>query len=271
MRSRIFVTSLALALVFGALRADADTIGECASTSENGQRLRNQRSWIAARKEFLSCAQSRCPAIVRTDCEQWLGELARAMPTVIVSAKDSRGRDLVDVRLFVDGVLVAERADGSAVPLDPGPHELRYESAGSAPIHETIVALEAEKYRRLHVLFTTQEIERPDRIAARRSHKPVGAYVLGAAGILSLGTFLYLNIDGQSEFDGCKESRACTPSDIDALDTKRYVAWGALGAGIVTVGVAGFWLLKDDDGSSRVRASAVVAPDRVTAILRAEF
>ena len=158
---------------------------------------------------------------------------------------------MTDVKVFVDGVLVAERADGSAIPLDPGPHQLRYERAGSAPIHETIVALEAETYRRLDVVFTTQDIERTDPVAATRARKPIAAYALGAAGMLSLGAFVYLNFDGQSEFDACKESRACTPSAIDALETKRYVTWAALSAGVVAVGAAGVWLLTSDSSSGR--------------------
>ena len=88
--------------------------------------------------------------------------------------------------------------------------------------------------------------------------------------MLSLGAFVYLNFDGQSEFDACKESRACTPSAIDALETKRYVTWAALSASVVAVGAAGVWLLTSDS-SSGIRAGAAVAPGRATAILRAEF
>ncbi len=267
----ISASSLAFVVVLGGSRADADTIEACASASEHGQSLRNDRKWHAAREEFLACAQARCPEIVRTDCEQWLGELDRAMPTVIVSAKDDRGSDLLDVRLLVDGELLAERADGRAVSLDPGPHQLRYEHAGSPPILDSIVAREAEKDRRLSVHFVTPRAERSDRITTPRAHRPLLAYALGAAGVVSLGAFVYLDVNGQSQYDHCKDARTCTPSDLDALDTKRYVTWGMLGAGIALAGVGGFLLWRDRQSASGVRVGVIVSPDRAAAILRAEF
>jgi hypothetical protein len=259
---RTAALSVAIALAHGG-RANADTVEECASASEQGQSLRNQRSWTAAHKQFMSCAHARCPAIVRTDCEQWLGELDRAMPTVIVSAKDPQGSDLVEVRFFVDGALLAERADGKAVSLDPGPHELRYVHAGYAPVVESIVASEAEKNRRLDVRFVAP-LE-PTR------KTPVAGYVLGGAGLLSLGLFMYLDISGQADYDRCAASRSCPPAEIDALETKRYITWSVLGAATALIGVGAFLVFKSRGSATSVRTGAMALPDGAAATLRAEF
>src|SRR5262245_12836867 len=90
-RPRRRVLTVALALGLGgfcgeALAAPTD-IRACASAYEQGQRLRKQGALRAAREEVVLCASDSCPAALRDDCMQWLREIERALPTVVLVAR----------------------------------------------------------------------------------------------------------------------------------------------------------------------------------------
>jgi len=72
--------------------------------------------------------------MIKKDCLRWSSEVDRAMPTVIFTAKDPAGQDMVDVRVFVDGQKVADRIDGRPAALDPGPprHQRQLRVQGTA-------------------------------------------------------------------------------------------------------------------------------------------
>lgn len=219
----------------------------------------------------MACAHARCPRIVQADCEQWLGELDRSMPTVIVSAKDAHGNDLVDVRLFVDQVPVAEHADGKPVALDPGDHQLRYEAQGYPPIEDRIVASAAEKNRRLSVRFgASAQVEPADVVAPAHPSKPTMGYALAGGAAVALGGFLYFYFSGRSLYSQCQDSGTCTRSDTDSLATKRD-ATVVLGVAAVLGGIGAYLVLRHRDGSPAMRAGVAPLPDGAAAHVSVEF
>jgi hypothetical protein len=76
-----------------------------------------------------------------------MDQLTQAIPTVVFVAKDATGLELSAVKVSVDGEVVAEHLDGTAVPLDPGSHQLTFEAAGQTPVTRTIILHEGEKDR----------------------------------------------------------------------------------------------------------------------------
>ena len=56
-------------------------------------------------------------------------EINRAIPRVVFEAKDSDGNDLVGVKVTMDGKVLTERLDGTAISLNPGEHKFVFESA----------------------------------------------------------------------------------------------------------------------------------------------
>src|SRR5579883_2622058 len=118
-------------LAAGSPRARADDERErCASSSEAAQRFKNAGKFVEARAQLAVCSRAVCPRFVKRDCDRWIGEVDESLPTVVVTARDAQGHDLVDVRVFLDDALVTEHLDGKAMPLDPGPHTLRCEIPG---------------------------------------------------------------------------------------------------------------------------------------------
>ena len=51
---------------------------------------------LAARAALLACSREICPDAVRGDCVDWLEDVNRSVPSVVVTARDC-GVDVVDV------------------------------------------------------------------------------------------------------------------------------------------------------------------------------
>lgn len=140
---------LASAGAAGAARADDKTA--CIDASDRAQTLRDAHKLVEAREQFRACAQSTCPGVVQKDCAAWFDQTERAIPTIVVDAKDGSGNDVSAVKVTCDGRTLAERLEGTELPVDPGEHAFKFEAAGQPPVERTLVLKEGEKGRRIAV------------------------------------------------------------------------------------------------------------------------
>src|SRR5690349_12130436 len=97
--------SLAVLLAIASPSRAEDEKVACVSASEQGQQLRDHAKLVDARDKFVQCARDECPSVVRKDCVQWLSEVTNSLPSVVLSAKDDAGQDVLEVRVTVDGRL----------------------------------------------------------------------------------------------------------------------------------------------------------------------
>ena len=74
----------------------ADDKAACLDAASKAQSLRDAHKLVEAREQLRACAAARCPAVVQNDCATWLVEVERALPTVVLAAKNTAGADLVD-------------------------------------------------------------------------------------------------------------------------------------------------------------------------------
>jgi hypothetical protein len=229
----------------------------CAAASEAAQSLTAERRLIAARDKLLACARPECPGPIRRDCDDLLSQVDAATPSIVLGARDSQGRDLVDVRVSLDGTPVQQTLDGRSIPVDPGTHVLRFERATGAAVEQSIVAKESEKNRLVSVQFAGDAASGPPGAAPAPAvgnelappTTPWPGYALAGVAVVGGGVFAYLDASGQSDFDGCKTG-SC---DVSALQTKRIVTWSVLGVAAVAAGAA-LWILV---AHSSHRSSAV--------------
>jgi hypothetical protein len=262
--------------------ARADEVAACVKASESAQTLRDEGKYNLAREQLLVCTRDLCPGIVRRDCTQWLSEIDASMPSVVVSAKDGSGRDLVDVRVTVDGQPFAEKLDGKPLMVDPGKHTFRYEAAGAPPSEEDVVVHAGEKNRALNVRLggppqTPPGTPAPAPPAPETSPTPSGAagppvaaYVLGGLGVVALGSFAFFGITGKSDVSDLRSSCSpnCQQRDVDHARTKLIIADISLGVGVVALGVATWMILANRSsppasvtvGRNAARATLDVAP-----------
>ena len=160
----IAVTAVFALAAFRAAAADNESTAKssCFDAHEQGQLSRNRGQLRAARASFLQCSNEMCPALVRKDCLEWVEQVTLGQPTVIVAATDAQGRDMGDLRFFVDNELIADHITGAPIVLDPGEHRLRFEAVGVPAIERTVLLREGEKDRRLTIQFATpQQARRP--------------------------------------------------------------------------------------------------------------
>jgi hypothetical protein len=249
---KLAATALGLALLVAAPRVRADdTKQACVDASEKGQALRDEHKLRAAREAFLACARDACPGPIKKDCGEWLAGVDKAMPSVIIVARE-RGQDVVQVAVDVDGKRVQESLDGAAMPLDPGPHTLRFTSAGRAPIEQTVVAREGDKARQLVVEFRGAAsndatpfapLAPPPDVARPSSFQiPVAAWIFGGVTVAAAGSFTAFGLMGKSDLshlrDTCGVTHSCAQADVDSAHTKLLVADISLYTGIAALAAA---------------------------------
>lgn len=127
----------------------------CLTAHGRGQDAQELGKLSLARKLFLTCAQSACPALVRDECAREVDELARTLPTLSFAARDRGGADLPATTVYVDDILTATRLDdGKAYEVDPGKHVVKFVHGGTDQV-VTIVVGSGEKGRSVVATFGT--------------------------------------------------------------------------------------------------------------------
>jgi len=213
---------------------------ECFARHEEAQVARRQGHLLEARAWLRQCASATCIGIVRADCIEWLAEVERAIPSVVITAR-ARGADLVDVKVIIDKQPVTARLTGAALDLDPGAHQLRFESAPWPAVERTILVSEGVKDRPIDVEFAPVApptapvapppapfFKPPDRLD----------YVLAgtaAAGLATSITFGIWALWSRSNLDGC--APFCTDEDTNPVRAKLIVADVALGVSVVSLAI----------------------------------
>jgi hypothetical protein len=239
----------ALAVTLATAAAAADETDACLAASDKGQKERDDGHLLEARKQLLLCSREVCPRLVRNDCEKWASEVQERMPTIVFGARDARGTDLVDVGVEVDGSTVTTKLDGRPVPVDPGEHRLRLLHEGDAAVEQKVVVREREKGRAIMVDFGAQPQATPPEAPApgseEKSGPPVTAWVLGGVGAVALGSFAYFGLTGASDASNLRNTCAprCSDASVSSVRQKLLIADISLGAGVVSLGVAGVLLL----------------------------
>jgi hypothetical protein len=141
--------SVSLIGILAASSAQAEpTVRDCLLATETSISLRADHKLRAARAQLVICSAPTCPAEVREECGHRLDEVNAALPTVVFTAKTAAGEELSRVKVTMDGEVVTDHLDGTALSLDPGSHPFTFESAGAPALSETMILHEGEKNRR---------------------------------------------------------------------------------------------------------------------------
>ncbi len=220
-----------------------DGIRACIAASTDGQTLRQQGKLLAAREQMIACARDSCPGVVRAQCARWLKEVEVAIPSVVVRAVDASGADVIGARLSIDGR--PQALDGQPVRLDPGTHTVAVETDAGARKQERLLLLEGEASRRVIVRLpkAASPAAAAGATASTWTRIPLGAWILGGAGLVALGGATYFGLAAKSELDGLQSS--CSPHCTDARTqpgrTDALVFDVLLGVGVSAVAGALVW------------------------------
>ncbi len=234
--------------------ADGARKEACATASEDAQKLRDMGKLLSARASLTTCASESCPPVVRKACTEWLADVETSIPTIVVLARDDQERDIVDVRLFVDGTPVQGRLDGLPRPIDPGVHTLRFETKDSpAIVLDNVVIAAGEKNRTIRVDFRANakgEKEAPITPPARGV--PTASFVLAGVSAVAFGVGAYGFFDAKSYIAGLPCKPNCGSAERDSFDARVRVATiGAIVGGLALAGAVAVYFLTPRDVPKR--------------------
>jgi hypothetical protein len=236
-RCLLLVAPIAVFSAFAATPVRADvtlTKDQCVDANGEGQELRREGKFSAAREKLLLCANQSCPAIVRDDCTRRLDELEKAQPTIAFQVKDASGGDASAVKVTVDRQLLTDVLDGTSLRVDVGRHAFTFEIAGQPPVTRTLVITEGVKGRREIVTMgaaslvapipTTgasptatlrSDTERPGTSETRETQKVLGTVTagVGLVGLALGGVFGLLTLsEKEKQQSDCPSFASCTSS-----------------------------------------------------------
>jgi hypothetical protein len=231
-----------LPLVFGALllaraaHAAEPTKLACIAANDAGQSLRRAGRLHEAREQLVQCGSASCPQLVRDDCAQRLIEVERVMPGLVFEAKDGAGKAVSSVTVTMDGQRLTDKLDGQSVQVDPGEHQLVFESDGLPRAGRTIVVREGERDRHESVVFeqaltpTTPGASPPG-----TSPQRTVAFLLGGLGVVGLVVGSAFGVsaiskNGASNANGHCDASGCDPTGFSL----RHEALGQATASTVT-------------------------------------
>jgi hypothetical protein len=251
--------SVALAMVLGSASiaaADALTKEQCIDAHSRGQDAREQGKLSLARKVFLTCAQSSCPAAVQGDCARFADDLTGMQPTIVLVARDSNGNDLPNTTVYIDGALIVTNLDGRPIDIDPGNHTVKFQNGTKEEVL-TVVIGSGEKGRTVAARFgaaapaataapapsTTAATVATKKSGTRTTHPPGSlAVLIGGAGLAVAGTAIALW--GISKVpDNCSLStNECTAPPGDPVFDEASSGARTMNIGIIAggIGVAAF-------------------------------
>jgi hypothetical protein len=272
-----------------ALPARADiTKAQCVNANADAQSLRQDGKFADAREQLRICSDPKCPALVVTDCTKRMDELEAAQPSIVFDVKDGAGADLTAVKVTVDGKVIAEKIDGSALRADPGPHLCVFEAAGQPPVTQSFVLKEGDKKRHEKVVIGAPPVApiapvrapEPPPPAPQQAQSTSGwstmrtlGVVLGGAGVAGIATGAVFGLMANSAWSNaqneCGTASNCTRraqalSDHDTtvtdatISTIGFIAGGALVAG----GAVMFFLggRPPSEAATPAQTSVTVAP-----------
>ena len=235
MRSLVVAVTLGVGAAWSPL-AHADQ-AQCFSAPVEGQKLRQAGKLLAARERFLACAQKECPKEIVGDCAQWASEVERALPSIVVAARDGSGKDLVGARASVDGGAFAPLSE-RAMMVDPGKHSVVVRTSDGAEKGSDVVVQQGEHDRNIVVSFGGPvDSQGPPATDDARPVPPIvwGLGAVGALGIVSFAVFGTLGVTARSD-NHC--DAGCSAADKSDVDSKLLFADVSLGVGVVALGVA---------------------------------
>ncbi len=268
--NRTLLCALAVAcgpLFFASAAAAADpTKDQCIDANESAQSLRKTGKLREAEQKLRVCVSATCPGPVRDDCATRLTEVRAITPTLVFSVKDDADQDLSDVHVTMDDQPLADKLDGTAIAVNPGPHRFVFESPGRVKQERSLIVRESEKDRRERVVLVNEtaapapvaspvpEIQQAVPVETHATGPAEGTtqrtagLVVGGVGVAGLVVGAVFGIVAKSTYnDALKDcpggTNACTPDGVSggsnahsqaAVSTVGFIAGGALAAaGIV--------------------------------------
>ena len=267
-----------VSLTGAATAARADVNSEaCSSAYARGQEDRLAGRLFNARAAFKVCAAATCPAAPAADCKHWTAEVEADLPTIRLTANDTRGMPVANLRVSSDGVLIPGSELSRPVILEAGPHLLRFEAPGYQTLELETALRPTDRELEVHVVLQPPPPQAAGGSTSTAPHAldpaPTLALGLAGVGVVALGASAYFGLRARSQYDDLKSScgHACTQSQADSLHAKALIADIALLTSAAAFGAAAWIYFGRDTHRSTTALSFQPHPDGAALSLRIAF
>jgi hypothetical protein len=268
---------MATVLLATAAPALADDKAACLDAAAKGQALRDAHKLAEARDPFRLCARRPCSAAVRRECGAWLAEVQRALPSVVITAKDGNGADVESVQVSVDGQPLLTTLDGQAVAMNPGPHLFHFLAADGTEIDQRAQIKSGQKNQAVAVVLAKPVATSPPSPAAvhlgpqetegavapqggASPWKTVG-WVLGGMGVVGIGVGAVFGMKALGDKNAhCNSDNVCDQGSLSGLKTAGLLSDVGLMAGVALVASGTALILFAPSGGHESAAALRIFP-----------
>jgi hypothetical protein len=288
MRTPVLLAATLAALALSST-ARADDAAACNDAFEQSQLRRDEGKLLEARKLMRACGRPTCSATRQKLCGEWLKDVESRVPTVVLSAKDASGADVVDVSVMMDGVPLAASLDGREIDVDPGPHTFVFQRADGSKVETKAVAVERGKGKVVAVAFGQAAAPTPPaaptpapgtqappppvapapapapaapEASGGSTWKTVG-WVLGGAGVVGLGVGTIFGVVAINDNSAahCNAANQCLAGPLgSARGAAAASDVGFIAGGVLLAGGAALVLFGPSGGSEKPAPTAAITP-----------
>lgn len=261
-RGRVAVVAFLLALAHPLVASADPDKKACLAAVDEGQNLRDQGKLTDAKAQFLVCASKSCPALVGKQCSDWYAEVEKDQPTVLFRAKDASGKEVVDVKVIVDGKAILEAISSQPLSLEPTEHAIRFEGKGGLVAMDRVVLRVGEKARVIELAFPVATPKAGGAGGASSDPRasgfriPLLGWVGGGLFVAGAATTVVFAVMASGDEQDLRSTCApgCAADDRDAIETKLLVANVGMFVGLAGLAVAGVTTLLANRSPSHTAA-----------------
>ena len=252
--------------------AYAQDAAACKDGYDRSQVLRDAGKLVDARKLLQQCSSANCSAFVQKECVGWLEDVEARLSSVILSAKNGAGADLVDVAVSIDGKDGPRKLDGRALDIDPGEHTFVFQLEDGKKAEQRVWIRERERGKSVAVTMGTPDATagapgKPVALPAEQAPASGGGSPLKlvgfiAAGVgvagLAVGTIFGLKASSKLSAPQCDtSSKMCDPGVVsDAKSAATVSTIGFIAGAVLVAGGVTLVLLAPKGGSGAETKSA---------------
>jgi hypothetical protein len=226
----------------------------CVVAHSDGQLARDEGKLLQAVTLFRQCAATECPGPIQKDCSEFLSDAQTRLPSVVLSAQDGDGNDVLDVTVTLDGNPIDNPLSGLAIPVDPGQRRFEFVRPDGTRVQVDLIAQEGVQRRPVTAFFESKPPEsvtlaaKPQVVATPIEEpsafvgKPL-ALVLAGVGTVALGGFAYFALDGKAQQSELERTCApnCTSAERGQVEQAYLLADISLAASAVAFSGAAYF------------------------------
>ena len=108
---------------------------------------------VEASQLFAQCSDETCGVPLWHDCITRSTQLSTAVPSVVPVVFDESGAARVDVKVEMDGRVIASELNGRSIAIDPGTHQFSFSTPAGVFASEKLTIAKGERNRALAFSF----------------------------------------------------------------------------------------------------------------------